>query len=248
MRFAYMDESGNTGRNLDDSVQTIHLILSAVIDESKVGGLHEQMREIARKHCPGDCREEDFEFHGPDLYAGRGYFEGRSPDERIAIYDDVLQCIERAGAEIVIRGVHKPRLKRRYPDPYHPHDIALMFTIESVERLARECGCRILLVADEAREIESTALRDLASYQEFGTSWGWNTEQIDHVIDTIHFVSSETNPAIQLADCAAFIAARMRKIESGIVAEDRASKAVERLWTERIEPFVWENAIWYPTP
>jgi len=123
-----------------------------------------------------------------------------------------------------------------------------MFTIESVERLARECDCRILLVADEAREIESAALRDLANYQEFGTSWGWNTEQIDHVIDTIHFVRSETNPAIQLADCAAFIAARMRKIESGLVSEDQASEAVEKLWTERVEPFVWENAIWYPTP
>ena len=70
MRFAYMDESGNTGRNLDDSMQTIHLILSAVIDESRVGVLHEKMREIARRHCPGDCREASFEFHGPDLYSG----------------------------------------------------------------------------------------------------------------------------------------------------------------------------------
>jgi len=60
-------------------------------------------------------------------------------------------------------------------------------------------------------------------------------------------VRSETNPAIQLADCAAFIAARMRKIEAGIVPEDRSSEAIERLWVERIEPFVWEDSIWYPT-
>jgi hypothetical protein len=247
VRFAYMDESGNTGRNLDDPIQAIHLILSAVIDEASVSPLHEHMRDVARVHCPQSRRHESFEFHGPDMHAARGHFEGRTPLERIEIYDDVLRGIELAGAEIIIRGVHKPGLMRRYPTPYHPHDIALMFTIESVERLARERDCRVLLVADEAREVESAALRDLANYQEFGTSWGWKTAQIDRVIDTIHFVRSETNPAIQLADCAAFIASRMRKIEAGTVAEDRSSEAIERLWNERIEPFVCENSIWYPT-
>jgi hypothetical protein len=188
-----MDESGNTGRNLDDPVQAIHLILSAVIDETSVSSLHERMREVARVRCPNTCQDEDFEFHGPDLHAARGHFEGRAPAERIEIYDDVLRGIELAKAEIVIRGVHKPGLRRRYPTPYHPHDIALMFMIESVELLARERDCRVLLVADEAREIENAALRDLANYQEFGTSWGWKTVHIDRVIDTIHFVRSETN-------------------------------------------------------
>lgn len=247
MKFAYMDESGNTGRNLNDPIQTVHLILTAVIDEAKVGVLHDHLRETGRLRCPGACREESFEFHGPALHAGRDHFEGKAPLERIEIYDEVLRGIELAEAEIIIRGVHKPGLKRRYPKPYHPHDIALMYTIESVEDLADECDCRVLLVADEAREVESAALRDLANYQEFGTSWGWKTVKIDHIIDTIHFVRSETNPAIQLADCAAFIAARIRKIEAGIVPGDRSSQAIERLWTERIEPFVRENAIWYPT-
>jgi hypothetical protein len=75
----------------------------------------------------------------------------------------------------VIRGVHKPRLAARYPRPFHPHDIALMFTIESVERMARDHDCRVLLVADEAREVEDAALRDLASYQQLSATWGWKT-------------------------------------------------------------------------
>lgn len=132
-----------------------------------------------------------------------------------------------------------------YAKPFHPHDIALMFTIESVERMARKHDCRVLLVADEAREVEDSALRDLASYQRFGTRWGWATQRIDHIIDTIHFVRSETNPAIQLADCAAFIAARQRKINRGDVVPNAA---VTKLWQEHIEPNLWDNAVWYPTP
>lgn len=137
-------------------------------------------------------------------------------------------------------------MERRYASPYHPHDIALMFSIESIERLARECECRILLVADEAREIEDTALRDLANYQELGTSWGWNPERIDQIVDTIHFVPSHSNCAIQLTDCATYIAARVRKIRAGVVTAGRSADAIEQLWETRIAPYIHTNEVWYP--
>jgi hypothetical protein len=191
------------------------------VQESEVRTIHEHIRDTAREHCSSDCDEDDFEFHGKELFAAEDYFSGRSPDERIEIYDAVLKGIETAGAEVIIRGVSKPHIRRRYAKPFHPHDIALMFTIESVERLARERECRVLLIADEAKEIEDAALRDLANYQELGTSWGWKTEQIERIVDTIHFVPSHRNPAIQLVDCATFVAARMRKIQAGLVADNR---------------------------
>jgi hypothetical protein len=248
MRFAYMDEAGNTGRRCDDPAQPIHLILALVVDEANVPRLHEHIRNIARTHCPTICTEPDFEFHGQDLFSGRGCFWGVEPSKRIEIYEDVLEGLEAVKAEVIIRGVEKTGLAKRYVNPYHPHDIALMFTIESVERLARTQDCRVLLVADEAKEVEDAALRDLANYQELGTSWGWNTEQIDRIVDTIHFVPSHRNGAIQLADCATFIAARMRKIHAGIVPEGRSAEAVEKLWETRVLPFVQTNEVWFPTP
>ena len=197
MWFAYMDEAGNTGRKLDDPAQPFHFILTVAVDESKVPILHGHLRDIARENFPAECDEDGFEFHGKDLFSGEGCFNGMSPARRIEIYEDILSGIEIADAKVIVRGVHKPRLSRRYPKPFHPHDIALMFTIESIERFARDQDCRFLLIADEAKEVEDAALRDLANYQEFGTSWGWNTEQIDRIVDTIHFVRSETNPGIQ---------------------------------------------------
>lgn len=244
MWFAYMDEAGNTGRNLNDSNQPIHLILTVALDESKVMGLHQHVRDVAARHLRKASRRANFEFHGRALFAGSGDFSGIAPAKRIEIYDELLQAIGMSDAKIVIRGIYKPGLARRYVDPYHPHDIALMFTIESIERMAREHGCRVLLVADEAREIEDAALRDLANYQAVGTAWGWNTEQIDHIIDTIHFARSETNPAIQVADCATFIAARQRKIDRGEVA---SNTAVTDLWSRHIEPHLWRDSVWFPS-
>jgi hypothetical protein len=246
MRFAYMDETGNTGRRFDDGDQPIHMILSLIVDETKVADLHEHMREVGRRHCPDDCDGSDFEFHGGDLYSGSGPFDGRSPAERIEIFDDILQAIEMVDAEVIIRGVHKSGLNRRYARPYHPHDVALMFTIESIERMARECDCQVLLVADEAKEVEDAALRDLVNYQELGTQWGWRTEKIERIIDTIHFVPSHRNCAIQLADCATYIAARVRKMEDGTIKRGRSADTVEALWEERVAPFVRVNEVWFP--
>jgi hypothetical protein len=247
MRIAYMDETGNTGRRFDDPKQPIHMILSLVIDEERVASVHDHVRETARCFCPGDCEEPEFEFHGQDLFSGRGPFEGRLPEERIEIFGELLAGIGLAQGEVIIRGVEKAGLERRYTKPYHPHDIALMFTIESIERMARERDCRVLLVADEAKEIEDAALRDLANYQEFGTAWGYQTEQIDRILDTIHFVPSHRNSAIQLADCATFIAQRIQKIRARLVDDGRSAGAVEGIWESMIEPYVYQHAIWYPT-
>jgi hypothetical protein len=107
MRFAYMDEAGNTGRKLNEPEQPIHLILSVVIDEEKIPVVHEHIRETGRRHCPRDCRRRDFEFHGSDLFASRGNFSEMTPEKRIEIFDDVLKGIELAEADVVIRGVEK---------------------------------------------------------------------------------------------------------------------------------------------
>jgi hypothetical protein len=248
MWIAYMDEAGNTGRNLEDELQPIHLILTLVIEESRIAAVHEHVRETARQRCPTVCRNDDFEFHGQDLFSGRRQFSGTTPADRISLYDEILHGIEIAEAKVIVRGVHKPGLRECYSSPYHPHDIALMFTIEEIERMAADHDCRVLLVADEAKEIEDTALRDLANYQELGTSWGWNTEQIDHIVDTIHFVPSHRNAAIQLVDCATFVAARLRKIRAGLVPGGPSAEAVEKLWEERIAPHILQNAVWHPTP
>jgi hypothetical protein len=246
MRFAYMDETGNTGRRFDDPDQPIHMILSLVVDEARVSDLHEHIREVGRQHCPDHCEESEFEFHGGDLFSGDAPFKDHSPTKRIEIYDEVLRGIELVGAEVIVRGVHKAGLQQRYAQPYHPHDVALMFTIESIERMARECDCNVLLVADEAKEVEDAALRDLVNYQELGTQWGWRPEKIERVIDTIHFVPSHRNCAIQVADCAAYIAARVRKLEDGTISKNRSAVAVEALWEQRIEPFLRTNQVWYP--
>lgn len=244
MWFAYLDEAGNTGRNLDDPDQPIHLVATVMVEESRVMDAHERIREIGRSRCRRGYRRPNFEFHGSAIFGGTGHFADQTPVERVEVYRELLGTLCQVDAQVVVTGVSKPHLKARYSTPFHPHDIALKFTLESIERFARSQGSRVLVVADQAREVEDAAIRDLVSYQEFGTGWGWNAESIDHIIDSIHFVRSETNPLIQLADCVTFVEGRRRKADAGIV---KPSTEIDSLWERFIEPALVESKVWYPT-
>lgn len=244
MWLAYLDEAGNTGRRLDDPNQPIHLIGSVLIAEDQIMVVHDHLRDVARCRCGAIRHESGFEFHGQAIFSGSGFFSGMAPTERIELYEDILDILRVVSAKVIVRGVHKPRLAARYPSPFHPHDIALMFMCESIERFGRNRDALILLVADEAREVEDAALRDLANYQRLGTSWGWDVEPIDHIIDTIHFVRSETNAAIQLADCVTFLAGRIRRSNTGVASH---SQAVDDLWNTYVVPVLGRNQIWYPS-
>jgi Protein of unknown function (DUF3800) len=247
-----MDEAGNTGRKLDDPQQPIHEIVALLIAEECVSGLHADLRSIARQWFHRDYFRHDFEFHGADIFHGKGWFDSLAPAERVVLYDELLQAVGRNRGRVVVRGVVKPNLAARYPNPYHPHDIALMFTLEEIERFARaeasrtQQECRFLVVADENKESEDSALRDLASYQQFGTSWGWNPISIDHIVDTIHFVRSETNWAIQLADCLAFLENRRTKIAYDVVPMNESAAAVNDMYDRLVRPHVVVLNIWAP--
>jgi Protein of unknown function (DUF3800) len=251
MWLACMDEAGNTGRNLADVDQPQHLIVTLLIPEERILGVHTDLRMIAQQHFGAAAANPDFEFHGADIFGRNGYFSTWTAEDRIALYDQILGVIQLHGLRVIVRGVDKPRLAARYPDPFHPHDIALMFTLEEIERFARFQGhqdqtmIRVLVVADENREREDIALEDLANYQVFGTGWGWNPIPIDHIVDTIHFVRSETNWVIQLADCTAFAAGRRARVERGVQGTP-GDAALEHLWANHIAPNLLVWRIWYP--
>lgn len=95
---------------------------------------------VGTRHCPDVCTDPEFEFHGYDLFGGNGPFEGMSPAKRIAICGDVLDCIGRVHAKVIVRGVYKPGLAARYANPFHPHDIALIAVRRPIKALAAETG------------------------------------------------------------------------------------------------------------
>jgi hypothetical protein len=250
---AYLDETGNTGRDLRSADQPLHIIGALLVREDQIPALQAAVRDLARELFPLEHLDPGFEFHGAEIFGGSGRFDGWSPADRVAAFRGLAALVGAHDARVIVRGVNKPRLADRYGDAaYHPHDISLMYTLEEIERFARAEGrragetIRVLAVADENQETEDAALRDLARYQEVGTTWGWNPEPIDHVVDTMHFVDSKTNWVMQLADCVTFLAGRWLKIGYGIVPDGPSAAAVRGIWDDLIQPTLVVVRIWDP--
>ena len=84
--------------------------------------------------------------------------------------------------------------------------LALQFLLEKVDVLGSE---RKVLIADEAKEQQLSAIRMVADLQKWvgGEVTG---RQLRTVIDSLHFVASNASPGVQLADLVAYAIQRSR--------------------------------------
>ena len=95
-----------------------------------------------------------------------------------------------------------------------PHLLALQFLVEKLDAYlvaqVDPMRHRALLVADETQEHEAFAIGVVAGMQASGTGVVAG-RVIDRVIDTVHFVRSEDNRGVQLADLVAYALNRVNR-------------------------------------
>jgi hypothetical protein len=222
----YLDESGNTGRRLDDPDQPVHLIAAVMVPEERVADMARSMDVLAAQWLPPELRRA--EFHGAALYSGNGPWKGVAPGDRIQVYRSVLQLISELEAVVAHASVDKPRLAAKYRYPDSPHLLALQFLVEKIDTyLATQSDplrSRGLLIADQTHEHEAFAIDLVAQMQRHGATIGTG-RRLTGVIDSVHFVRSETNPGVQLADLVAFALCRLSKAKQPLRPGDQALQA-----------------------
>ena len=200
MKLIYLDEAGNTGSKADPD-QSIHMIGSLIVDQAHVrpieirlNGLAERCRDLIRaagRPTPSD----PIEFHGTDLFGGRGAFKPISPEARIALCEDIVAACRDGEAAFGHCAVDKMKLPGG-----HPHMRCFQFTLERLQDYLSRKGELGLLIADEHRELEEEIIQDLAFSKEFTTGWGYRPTVIENIIDTVHFVKSKHNRLVQACD------------------------------------------------
>jgi hypothetical protein len=199
MYLAYMDECGNTGTNADPD-QPIHFLGCLIVEDVAVRPLEEAVRAIAAKYFPEKHTEPKFEFHGVDLYAGKGLFKGSAPQARIDATTELIAAAREHG-KFGFTGVDKIK---SYANA-HPHRICFTLLAERLEAWLKSKDSLALLVSDENQEVEQDIIRDIHTFKTSTTQWGYRRVPITRVIDSVHFVKSHNNPAIQVADVLTYL-------------------------------------------
>lgn len=227
MWLTYVDESGNTGKKLDDPDQPFHVLVGVSVREDVVGNLAAYIDGIAARQFGTAARTKATELHASQLKGGNGAFAGVPVADRLAVYRAVLEPLAWDGVFVSHATINKPGLAAR-GDTRSPHLWALQFLVEKLNQCFRGSGEHTLLVADETMEHEQFALDLLASLQSGHPDRGLNFGATSQVVDTVHFVRSETNRGVQLADLVAYLLGRRRRSVSAPVEDE--------MWADLVSP------------
>lgn len=208
MYLAYLDESGNTGRKLDDPDQPVHWLVAVLVPEENALALAHALEDVVVRHVPDDPKRE---LHASQLFGGDGDWRGVAPATRLQVYEGALATLVDHSCAVAHASIDKVELQRWTLDAA-PHLLALHFLSEKIDAFVRHqiepLHQRALLIADETHEHEAFAIELLADLQRRGVGVFAGT-QIRNIVDTVHFVRSETNRGVQLADLVAYALCRL---------------------------------------
>ena len=251
MLICYVDESGNSGRRLDDPNQPFHLIAAVMVREDRVQEMTRLLDELAGS-APTDGPL--LEFHGNELFHGSGQWQGVTPHRRISEYKKALSVLAKVRAGVFHASIDKRELSRKYQEPYPPHMFALQFLAEKIEQWVQDqtdrLSQRALLVADENREQEQYSFDLIRRMQEsggpVGSGWGIST-QLDHIVDSIYFIPSERSRGVQLADMVAFVLNRDQRNNRYPSRDGRSDAAVRGLVERQVKPAIRSYRVLWPS-
>jgi len=94
MHFFYIDESGDTGANLNDAHQPV-MVLGGVSVRDEGWNATQEMLNRKLRDFFGDALPASFELHAKDLLSleGDGFFAGKPLDDRRALCLDLISLL-----------------------------------------------------------------------------------------------------------------------------------------------------------
>jgi hypothetical protein len=113
MHLIYVDESGNTGANLDDAEQPVYFLAAVFVSEDAWMGCHQYWRNqvlgLTRELAHGRGIECPPELHAADVYHGTRCFRGIARPDRERIIRAVLSTLQHP-LDVVYAACHKKQL------------------------------------------------------------------------------------------------------------------------------------------
>lgn len=247
-QLVYIDESGSPGKAARG--QEYLILVGAIVDESAVRPLSDRMEQLAVRHL-GQA-PSNFEFHGQEIWSGKGPWAGKSCEQLLSAFSDVIALLDELNVHLVHSAIDKTALNERYGGKFdaNAYQLSLQFLLEKLDRWRDPSDPKKLriLIADEAKQEELRAIEMVADMQKWGmgiTAGPFTTEPLATIIDSMHFVDSKHSPGVQLADMVAFVLHRRRlgkerhpNAEAAVGRMSDAIRGATATWREAWPPRV----------
>ncbi len=229
MNLIYIDDSGNTGKKLDDEQQPLFLLGGFIIDEDSWRKVDQQINKVKEKY-----EIEALEIHSIDIMNGtKGTpYKDWTYEKKLQFFEDILTVIKKNKLKIIYFSVKKKNFRGYFQAKYgkdfeqqfniSPYLLAFSYILQISDSYLLSVDSNGMLILDEQDEWKKPAnetfnlLRTLVDEPEV---------KIEKLLDRSFFVDSSESNMIQFADVIAYTTKRYLEIEikniTGKKKEDR---------------------------
>lgn len=219
MHFFYLDESGDTGSNLQDAQQPIFVLAGLSVADKKWNNTKERLDRIISDYFNGDL-PQGFEVHSNELLSpnGEGPFDGHPIQDRLQLVRDLLGLIDELGHHVHFFALEKESLVNAecafdtVYDSNHPYLLSFDYLITYMNWHVKENlgqSARGMIVLDEKEE-HHESVEAIIQNRRFEVP---NNQKVKWIVEFSYPIDSRKNPMIQLSDLVALCIRRFLEIE-----------------------------------
>ncbi|WP_176559373.1 DUF3800 domain-containing protein [Rubellimicrobium roseum] len=165
------------------------------VREELVLDLEEQIGVLADDVFKSRKLERGTEFHGKEIFFGKGAFKGRKFEDRLLILERLLGICAAPGLVRFFIRINP----ENYVVRQETESVAFMMLVEQIDEFLKKQGSLGMIFGDFDDPAIGPSVAALSAYRKDGTQWR-NGRKIGNIIDTVHFAKSHHSRLIQLAD------------------------------------------------
>ena len=239
MHLIYLDESGNTGNNLQETQQPIFVLAALMVPEEDWLKLETELQSEIDRFFP-EPRPEGFEIHANELINPRGFFRQYPIQHRLDFFRSWIELAGRHHLKLIYRAIAKKRYARWLLESFgagviiNPHVAAFPLVAQVLNECLRSMpGSPLgILISDENKDVMRDVEKSIRLLR--GNQGGLRLSQI---IEKGFFIESDKSLPLQLCDLCAFCVRRMEEQKAGVPV-----KALDQHCIPWVKPLIHRGA------
>lgn len=224
MHLCYFDESKHSKEN------PFFFIGGLAISDAQCLAFEGVLRQIAYNYFGNSSLTQAFEFHGNELFHGKGNSKGRKLEERVRVFQDVATFVtdNKIPVRMVCIDVAQHLQKYKYPTP--AYRLGLMLMLERFQEYLDTVDDLGLVFGDYEADEVTGAVVDFSEYKTQGKTPMHFGRPLGRLIDTVYFTQSHHSRFLQVADLLIYMAGRYEN-----------AKTVDSRWHEVQIKAAWDK-------
>ena len=221
MHFFYLDESGDTGKDLLNPDQPIMVLGGISLRDEGWNRTAREFDDLVEEFFDGSA-PADFELHAIELLSphGNGAFANRAMEERCGFVHNVLDLLEDRKHGVHFVALDKAKMAS-IPcglslafNPSRPYLLGFDYMITFIDWYTKNrlgSSARAMIIADEKENHAEDVERIVRNRRRQGPK----AHRVKWVVEITYPVDSKRNPMIQISDLVIYCVRRFHELDAG---------------------------------